>query len=238
MENKKVAVADSLESLFSLPLSTSKEIKSANKKETCILKSLTEEQEESLAIRQISITSRALQKMFFMAKEVIRLFNDSLEVYALVVGTLDVIEDIIIPSQICSHTSIHISPEALLSLMPEIQNQNVTVLGWTHSHANFGVFFSGTDSQNQKTILAETSNYMCLNGSRVKFCYGLTVNVKQDIFAMVSTQFSSGKIYSNQAKLEIISSPNDGVLSEFEEATLSQILRDNIRVWKSHSLSS
>ncbi|UYP47019.1 hypothetical protein NEF87_003304 [Candidatus Lokiarchaeum ossiferum] len=236
MKNKEVAVGDSLESLFSLTPSNCKEIDAMNKKPPFDqIIALTEEQEERLALRQIHISSRALHKMFFMAKEVIRLFNEPLEVYALAVGNSEVIEDILIPRQMCSHTSIHINAKDLLSLMPEIQKQDVNVLGWTHSHANFSVFFSGTDTQNQKTILAETSNFRTLNGSRVKFCYGLTVNIHQDVFGMVSTQFSSGKIYSNQATLEIHSSPNDGVLSDFEEAALSQILRDHIHILKSSS---
>ncbi len=230
----ELSVADSLESLFSLPPPRGVKIQDPKQNTSSSHKIISKEQEETLAITTIQITAHALQKMFFMAKEVVRIFNEPLEVYALAIGSTKVIQDILIPVQTCSFTSIHINAEDLLSLMPAIQKQDVTVLGWTHSHANFGVFFSETDIQNQKIILAETSNYIFLDGHRVKFCYGMTVNINQEVFGMVSTQFSSGNIHSKPVSFDVLESPNEGSLSDLEETTLSQILRDNIIRIKNH----
>jgi len=168
-----------------------------------------------------------------MATEVMHLFHEPLEAYALIIGSENIIDDIIIPIQTCSHTSININAEDLLLLMPAIQKQNLTVLGWTHSHANFDVFFSGTDTQNQKTILAETSNFKIIEGHRAKYCYGMTVNVHQKVFGMASTQFPSGNIHSKQVTFKILTSPDDGALSDLEKITLSRILRNNIKFNKS-----
>ena len=174
-------------------------------------------------IKSIPITRYALQKLFILAEEIVKLFHYPVEVYCLVFGTDSLIEDFIIPKQSSSSAFVHINSRALLELSTEIREKNLIILGWAHSHANMGVFFSGTDDKNQATLLSETSNYMQLDNTQVKYVYGMTVNIRHDYFGVVSTQYPCGRIEHREAKIQITES---GLL-EWDESTIrSEIGQD------------
>ncbi|WP_457558641.1 hypothetical protein [Candidatus Harpocratesius sp.] len=161
-------------------------------------------------ITEISITEYALKKMFIMAEEVTKITTKEVEVYALCIGKNHLIEDILIPNQQVHFASVHVEGRDLLDLSSYIHKENLTILGWTHSHANLNVFFSGTDYFNQDTLLAETSNYRKWNGIQVKYVYGMTVNLNHKYFGLVSTQVFTGKIFHEPASFKIIKTlPND-----------------------------
>jgi len=176
-------------------------------------------------IDTIKITRLALEKMFILAQEIFHVFDTPLEAYCLCVGHDHIIEDILIPRQRVSFASVHIEPQNLLEIAPIIRKNQLTILGWSHSHANFSVFFSGTDDHNQNVLLTETSNYRILNQMKVKYVYGMTVNVMRDMFGMITTQYSCNRIEHTRAKIQIVNSlPDKQQLSEIREEIHDEIL--------------
>ncbi len=154
-------------------------------------------------LNKIIITRSAYNKMVIIAQEVSKLLNQSMEVYALCIGDNGVIEDILIPHQKVSSISIHINASDILSLAPYIRENNLNILGWAHSHGNMSVFFSSTDDNNQITVLNDTSNYTEIDNIRVKYCFGITVNLREELFGIVTTQFPSGNIAHEKAIFQV-----------------------------------
>ncbi|MCF2138751.1 MAG: hypothetical protein K9W44_01685 [Candidatus Lokiarchaeota archaeon] len=183
-------------------------------------------------ITEILITEYALEKMFIMAEEVTKITTKEVEVYALCTGKNHIIEDILIPNQQVHFASVNVEGRDLLDLSSYIHKKNLTILGWTHSHANLNVFFSGTDYFNQDTLLAETSNYRKWNGIQVKYVYGITVNLNHKYFGLVSTQVFTGKIFHESASFKIIKAlPNDldliGIRKEIQMELKNKIHFEN-----------
>ena len=154
-------------------------------------------------LNKIVITRSAYNKMIIIAQEVSKLLNQSMEVYALCIGDKGIIEDILIPPQKVSSISIHINVSNILSLVPYIRANNLNIIGWVHSHGDMSVFFSSTDDNNQITVLNDTSNYSEVGNIRVKYCFGITVNLREELFGIVTTQFPSGNITHEKAIFEI-----------------------------------
>ncbi len=154
-------------------------------------------------LKKIKITRSAYNKMIIIAQEVSKLLNQSMEVYALCIGDNGIIEDLLIPPQKVSSISIHINASDILSLVPYIRKNNLNIIGWAHSHGNMSVFFSSTDDNNQITVLNDTSNYTEIDSIRVKYCFGITVNLREELFGIVTTQFPSGNIVHENAIFEI-----------------------------------
>ena len=102
-----------------------------------------------------------------------------------------------------TYVSINIDPESILELADFIRANNVTVLGWAHSHADFGVFFSGVDARNQQTLLAETTNYLIRDDMKLKFAYGMTVNTHTHKYGVISTQYPCGSIRNVEAQFDV-----------------------------------
>lgn len=152
----------------------------------------------------IKITAVALEKMFILAEEVFRVFEQALEVYCLCVGNNGVIEDILVPRQEVSFASVSIDPEHIMEISEIIRAKKLTILGWSHSHSNFNVFFSGVDDKNQTTLLAETSNFLVIQNVKIKYVYGMTVNIHHHYFGVVSTQYSCGRVEHYKAQFEIV----------------------------------
>jgi hypothetical protein len=174
----------------------------------------------------IRITQVALEKLYLLAQEVFEVLHQPLEVYALCLGEDGIISDIIIPQQNVSFASIHIHSDNILALIPEIQEKNLPILGWAHSHANLSVFFSGTDDSNQKVILAETANYREIEDTqRVKYAYGITVNIHHALYGEVSTQFASGRIEHKKASFSFYG----GFPSSWDEKTFRAYIREQIQ---------
>lgn len=214
MPQKPTPVGDSLENVLSPPPLSSEESD---------IPPLPEPSPLSI----IRITQVALEKLYLLAQEVFEVLHQPLEVYALCLGEDGIISDLIIPQQNVSFASIHIHSDNILALIPEIQEKNLPILGWAHSHANFGVFFSGTDDSNQKVILAETANYREIEDKqRVKYSYGITVNINRALYGEVSTQFASGRIEHKKASFRFYG----GLPSSWDEKTFRAYIREQIRM--------
>ena len=180
-------------------------------------------------LKRIIITRVAYTKMIIIAQEVSKLLNQSMEVYALCIGDKGIIEDILIPPQKVSSISIHINAEDLLSLSPYIRENNLNIIGWAHSHGNMSVFFSSTDDNNQITVLNDTSNYTEIENIRVKYCFGITVNLKEELFGIVTTQYPTGEIAHEKAIFEIYCDlPGDWDDDEIRQ-NISKELKEKIK---------
>jgi proteasome lid subunit RPN8/RPN11 len=219
---KEPLVADSLENLLGSPSpQDSTESIKENLVESELLRSCPP------PITVIKITKVALEKIYLMAQAVQSIFQRALEVYCLVVADRhqqDVIGDILIPEQSVTYVSIHIEPENILKLSQRIREEQLTILGWAHSHADFSVFFSGTDDRNQNVILAETANYTVRDQMKLKFAYGMTVNIHRKRYGVVSTQYPCGSIQHKEAEFEIIGD----LPSNWDETAEKQALIDEL----------
>ena len=164
---------------------------------------LSKKSKSTRKLKKIIITRSAYNKIIIIAQEVSKLLNQSMEVYALCIGDNGIIEDLLIPAQKVSSISIHINANDILSLVPYIRENNLNIIGWAHSHGNMSAFFSSTDDNNQITVLNDTSNYTEIDNIRVKYCFGITVNLREELFGIVTTQFPSGDIVHENAIFEI-----------------------------------
>jgi proteasome lid subunit RPN8/RPN11 len=202
--NDNFQIADGLEALLGIN-TQSEDKEQANKRfRTC-----------PLPLNNIKISKRAMEKIFLMASSVAEIYETPLEVYALCIGENGIITDILIPSQSVSYVSIHIKPESILELTPYIRENQLNIIGWAHSHANFGVFFSSTDDRNQITLLSETSNFTIEEEMRIKYAFGMTVNTHRDSYGIISTQFPCGKISQEISQITIID-PESHIADIFE----------------------
>lgn len=163
-------------------------------------------------ISSIKITENALKMLFSMAKQMKHVFGKDYEVYAFLVGNDDIVTDILIPPQTVSYTHISISPNDLMQLVEPIEKYNLKILGWGHSHCDFSVFFSNTDDENQMRILNETENYKEFTTDdghiiKMKFAYGVTVNINGEVYGEVTTQFPCGAVFNREnVPIEVIKS--------------------------------
>ncbi len=192
-KNNELKINDTLSDLFEDSASYSKDIDS---NEDMIEKSPKK-------LNNVIIARSAYTKMIIIAQEVSKLLKQSMEVYALCIGDNGIIDDILIPPQKVSSISIHINASDILSLVPYIRANNLNIIGWVHSHGVMSSFFSSTDDNNQITVLNDTSNYSEVDNIRVKYCFGITVNLREELFGIVTTQFPSGEIVHEEAVFEI-----------------------------------
>lgn len=191
-KNKEVKIKDTLSDLFDNSNSFIKDTDSNEINSDISPKKLN----------KVIITRSAYTKMIIIAQEISKLLNQSMEVYALCIGDNGIIEDILIPHQKVSSISIHINTSDILSLLPYIRENNLNIIGWVHSHGDMSSFFSITDDINQITVLNDTSNYSEVGNIRVKYCFGITVNLREELFGIVTTQFPSGNIVHENAIFE------------------------------------
>jgi hypothetical protein len=191
--NKELKIKENLKDLFDNSASYSKDTE-LNRNDD----------KNQRKLNKIKITRFAYNKMIIIAQEVSKLLNQSMEVYALCIGDEGIIEDILIPPQKVSSISIHINVSDILSLAPYIRANNLNIIGWVHSHGDMSSFFSITDDNNQITVLNDTSNYTEIDKIRVKYCFGMTVNLKEELYGIVTTQFPLGNIVHETAIFEIL----------------------------------
>ncbi|QEE15130.1 Mov34/MPN/PAD-1 family protein [Promethearchaeum syntrophicum] len=218
-KNNKLKIKDTLDDLLENSTNNNKDSNSTN---ISIGKSPKK-------LNKIIITRSAYRKMIIIAQEVSKLLNQSMEVYALCIGDNGIIEDILIPPQNVSSISIHINASDILSLVPNIRKNNLNIIGWVHSHGDMSAFFSSTDDRNQITVLNDTSNYSEVGNIRVKYCFGITVNLREELFGIVTTQFPSSNIIHERAIFEIRSFfPPDWNENEIRNE-ISAELKDKIR---------
>lgn len=199
MPDEKVIIGESLEDLLHSP--SDKELQGAEKRKKSVVEKIPD---NFFPLKTIPITALALEKMFIMAQEVFSVTNNHVEVYSLSVGSNHIIEDILIPAQDVNHASVHVDTKSLLEVMPIIRSKQLTILGWNHSHASFSVFFSGTDYNNQDIILNDTANYRQWHSMKVKYAYGMTVNVNREYYGLVSTQIFTGKVFHEEAYFKVV----------------------------------
>ena len=179
-----------------------------------ILKNLSEFREVDFEnLLTLKISEFALKKVKTVVKSAFEALNHAVESYWLFLGD-KIIQDIIIPHQHVSHAFVEVDGMNILNLKNKIKKSNLDILGWGHSHADFGVFFSDTDWRNQERVFNETSNYVIIKRKNneadskiiIKYSYGSTFNIHEDVFVQLTWQESGGPVQHSLAKLEIIPS--------------------------------
>jgi len=162
---------------------------------------------------KLKISEFAYKKVKKVVKSVFEALNHAVESYWLFLGD-NIIQDIIIPYQHVSHAFVEVDGINILNLKKQIEESNLEILGWGHSHADFGVFFSGTDWRNQELIFNETSNYAIIKRKKddsvskviIKYSYGSTFNIHEENFVQLTWQEPEGQIQHFRVNLEIIPS--------------------------------
>lgn len=148
-----------------------------------------------IVYRKISCTLRAA----FAAS------GKAVESYWLYAGD-GIVRDIIVPTQTVSGAHVHVHLEDILGLKEYIRETGMPIMGWGHSHANFAVFFSGTDWANQEKLLHETSNivYLEKENTQIKYVYGSTFNIHGETYIMFTYTGEDGEIIHKKIELRII----------------------------------
>jgi hypothetical protein len=146
----------------------------------------------------LKITDYAFDRAMYIVQTAFEIAKNPVESYWFYVGKDDrpnLIEDVIVPHQSISHAFVSVSISEILEMQPEIRKQlrvhQWRVLGWGHSHADFGVFFSGTDWINQSRIFHETMNYARIEDEQkqiLKYSYGTTFNIHKNLYGNISFQ--------------------------------------------------
>ena len=172
----------------------------------------------SQPLKTIRITRKALSDMFLMAKAANNISHSALEIYCVCLGDriseeypteVGVINEIFIPSQHVTGASVTVSEEGLREAGTHMRKTGKIILGWSHSHANFSVFSSGTDDINHKKMLNDTTNYMYEEimpdaYHRIKYAVGMTVVEKGDYMGVIISNVSCGKTTQTEADFELI----------------------------------
>ena len=180
----------------------------------------------------LTLTKYAWEKCKIVVKGAFEELGQAVESYWLLLGD-NIVRDIIVPKQDVSFAFVHVDSENILDMKNEIHANKLNILGWGHSHANFGVFFSGTDVRNQERTLHETNNYRKIlkveeseygpelniePDKLIKFSYGSTINIDQDKYAEIIWTDESQKIYTKKIPLKILETP----LNDQEKKRLNQ----------------
>jgi proteasome lid subunit RPN8/RPN11 len=176
----------------------------------------------------LQLTQNAYNRAMAVVQTAFEIVGSAVESYWLWLGDEKerIINNIAVPVQHVSHTYVEVSALDLLDLRKELPDEGYSILGWGHSHADFGVFFSGIDWQNQERIFFETSNYARLRNSRIKYCYGSTFNIRSQHFIQLTLQTKSRILQHRLVTIEII--PNL-VGEESDLAILKHQLRTKFR---------
>jgi hypothetical protein len=214
-----VIVANSIEAL----LAENDEQTSASVTDSDVLGHVRNMELEDL--KTLKISRYAFDKMLYTLRQAFKVKGSAVESYWLLVGDTYV-KDILIPEQSASHGYVSVSERGILKISKLIQENQIKIMGWGHSHADFGVFFSGTDRGNQMTVFYETTNYIKNSkGELIKYCYGSTYNIHEKVYAVLSYQFKDEEVRSVEISHEII---DDGCRFDpnSEKIDLSKLLMD------------
>ena len=174
-------------------------------------------------LKVLRISKFAFDKMIYVAREAFKVKKSAVESYWILVGD-KYVQDILIPEQSVSHGYVSVPIEGIMKISMYIRENKLKIMGWGHSHADFSVFFSGTDRGNQITVFNETVNYILNSrGELIKYCYGSTYNIHANVYAVLSYQREKGEVKSVEIGHEII---DDGRVFDpkIEEIDLSKLL--------------
>ena len=155
---------------------------------------------------ELRISDYAFNKMIYVAREAFVIQMHAVESYWLLIGT-KIVEDILIPKQIVSSASVRVPINNLRTIQKRIREEHLKILGWGHSHSNFGVFFSSTDKSNQNTIFNGTTNYILTSKDElIKYSFGSTFNIKGAKYGVLTYQKEYERIKNIEIPVKIIKS--------------------------------
>lgn len=126
-------------------------------------------------IGDIQITKEALEKAHIYAKKIRDVYGNDLECYFFLISPIAkndrIVRDIYFPDQEVTHAAVRITEDEIVNAGEILKNNGYKILGWSHSHASFHTFHSGTDDENHIAVLNEISsdNYIEINNEREMF---------------------------------------------------------------------
>jgi hypothetical protein len=172
----------------------------------------------------LEINENAFAKVMLVIETAFEIAKSAVESYWFYVGSEDHpnrVEEIIVPSQSISHAFVSVSITDIIEIQPflkaELETHKWRILGWGHSHADFGVFFSGTDWQNQTRIFHETMNYARVSDEEkklIKFSYGTTFNIHKKLYGNLTFQRPRGELQHTELSFKIISNSSETKMDE------------------------
>lgn len=195
----------------------------------------------------ITITKKAYTDIMLMAHAVNKISEDwdskaLYEVYCyLTVNQSDydikkpyTITDIYIPQQTAEIGGVHVNEQGVLEASRFIRENNLAVVGWSHSHGMYEVYSSPTDDANHKVILSETFNYFeVLKDFNVKYIYEITVNERENKYGVVLSQFPCGYIsQKNDSEITIIGNDYTPEELEAKKNAIFQTVKSRVQISK------
>ncbi len=162
-------------------------------------------------LKILKMTETAFRKVSCTLRAAFAASGRAVESYWLYMGD-GIVRDIIVPQQTVSGAHVQVHFEDILELKDTIRQSDLPIMGWGHSHANFGVFFSGTDWANQERLLHETSNIVFLQDEnrQIKYVYGSTFNIHGDTYIQFTYTGAAGQISHEKIGLQIIPAGSAG----------------------------
>jgi hypothetical protein len=161
------------------------------------------------------ITRSALMKMFALAKSVQSKLG-GVEAYCIMLSDREdlTVTDILIPRHEASGGFVRVDAVYVDEVRDRLREMNENggqweAVGWSHSHGTMGVFFSGTDWENQKALLDSAGKTTQRFGETYLTVYGMTVNVREQIYAEILSRMKCGaEIRQRGATLHIVEDVN------------------------------
>lgn len=112
---------------------------------------------------KVNITALLMSKMDYIAK------NYNVEFGGYLIGEIKDgeihLQDLLIPNQTVSATSVDISPEAQMDLRRRYKDKVFKILGHFHSHHSMSAFFSATDEENMRNIMLKKKLFVFIVSS-------------------------------------------------------------------------
>lgn len=198
-------------------------------------------------IHILPIKKNVYQDLMLMAKAVNELassqFEESLEfeVYCYLLCDKEsfkedepsIVTEIFIPPHSAQEGHVDVNHEGVLALKDYIEDNELMVLGWAHSHGQHDAYSSQTDDANHRMILAETSNYIKHNEFDLKYIYEITVNTREDHYGVILTQYPCAHIaQENECDLDIQGEGYDEFEKEERYNQIKGMVRSKVNLIK------
>jgi len=128
------------------------------------------------------------------------------------------LEDILIPEQDTSQTSVSINPQQMLQLRREYPDKCSRIIGHWHSHHSMGCFWSKTDEENMEQIADPRKLFVFIVSSKGKHL--IRIEMREPIH--ISLDKVGYEIYSE--KLTAVRQKVDKIIEENEKRKAEESL--------------
>ncbi|MEK6917042.1 MAG: hypothetical protein AABW92_04825 [Nanoarchaeota archaeon] len=173
----------------------------------------------------IKITSYAFDKANYISKRICELAERPLEIGFFLLSdslssTDDVIQDVYIgDDQKVRHLHCDITPEGMMKSLKYSRQNKKRIIGWGHSHANIGTFYSGEDDMTIQNLVRTWNlekdtkigvDYTKKEGYNIEYIanekvHGLSLTIGNEEYFLTSSIFDDhNKNYNQSQKFRIL----------------------------------